>query len=58
VGKPEVKRPLGRRRHKWEDNSRMDLGEIEWDDIYWILLVQDTNQWRALVIMEMNLWVP
>jgi hypothetical protein len=25
VGKPEGKRPLGRPRHKWEDNVRMDL---------------------------------
>jgi hypothetical protein len=28
VGKPEGKRPLGRRRHKWEDNIRMDLQEV------------------------------
>jgi hypothetical protein len=25
VGKPEGKRPLGRPRRRWEDNSRMDL---------------------------------
>jgi hypothetical protein len=25
VGKPEEKRPLGRSRHRWEDNIRMDL---------------------------------
>ena len=25
VGKPEGKRPLGRPRHRWEDNIRMDL---------------------------------
>jgi hypothetical protein len=29
VGKPEGKRPLGRRRHKWEDNM-MDLKELQW----------------------------
>jgi len=28
VGKPECKRPLGRPRHRWEDNIRMDLREI------------------------------
>jgi hypothetical protein len=28
VGKPEGKRPLGRPRHRWEDNIKMDLGEI------------------------------
>jgi hypothetical protein len=28
VAKPEGKRPLGRPRHRWEDNIRMDLREI------------------------------
>jgi hypothetical protein len=28
VGKPEGKRPLGRRRHRWEDNIKLDLREI------------------------------
>jgi hypothetical protein len=27
-GKPEEMRPLGRSRHKWVDNIKMDLGEI------------------------------
>jgi len=27
VGRPERKRPLGRPRHKREDNTRMDLRE-------------------------------
>jgi hypothetical protein len=26
VGKPKGKRPLGRQRHRWEDEIRMDLG--------------------------------
>jgi hypothetical protein len=30
VEKPERKRPLGRRRRRWVDNIRMDLGETEW----------------------------
>ena len=29
VGKPEVKRPLGRPRHRWVDNIKMDLQEAE-----------------------------
>jgi hypothetical protein len=29
VGKPEGKRPLGRQRHRWIDNIKMDLLEIE-----------------------------
>jgi hypothetical protein len=28
VGKPEGKRPIGRPRHIWEDNIRMDLQEV------------------------------
>jgi hypothetical protein len=33
VGKPEGKRPLGRHRHRWVDNIRMDLQE--WDVGMW-----------------------
>jgi hypothetical protein len=39
VGKPEVKRPLGRPRRRWVDNIRMDLTEIGWDGVDWIGLV-------------------
>ena len=28
TGKPTGKRPLGKPRRRWEDNIRMDLGEI------------------------------
>ena len=28
VGKPEEKRPMGRPRHRWMDNIRMDLEEV------------------------------
>jgi hypothetical protein len=31
VGKPEVKRPLGRPRHIWDDNTKMDLQEVGWE---------------------------
>jgi hypothetical protein len=30
VGKPEGKRPLGRQRHMWVDNIRVDHREIRW----------------------------
>jgi hypothetical protein len=36
VGKPEENRPLGRARHRWVDNIKMDLREIEWDGMNWI----------------------
>jgi hypothetical protein len=58
VGKPEGKRPLGRRRHRWMDNIKMDLREIGWDVMDWIDLAQDRNRWRALVNTVMNLRVP
>ena len=28
VGKPKGKRPLGRLRHRWEENTKMDLWEV------------------------------
>jgi hypothetical protein len=30
VGKPEGKKPLGRPRRIWEDNTKMDLQEVGW----------------------------
>jgi hypothetical protein len=36
VGKPEEKRVLGRPRHRWEDNIRMELQEVGWEDMDWI----------------------
>jgi hypothetical protein len=58
VGKPEGKRPLGRRRHRWADNIKMDLREIGWDVMEWIDMVQDKDKWRTLVNTVMNLLVP
>jgi hypothetical protein len=58
VGKLEGKRLLGRPRHRWVDNIRMDLGEVGWDDMDWIGLAQDRNRWRALVNSVLNLRVP
>jgi hypothetical protein len=58
VGKPEGKKPLGRARRRWEDDNIMDLREIGWGVKDWIHLAQDRGQWRALVNMVMNLWVP
>jgi hypothetical protein len=57
VGKPEGKRPLGRSRRRWVDIIK-DLREIGWDDIDWIVLAQDRDQWGALVSMVMDLRVP
>jgi len=40
---PETKRPLGRRRRRWEDNIKMDLQEIRWGGMDWIDLAQVLN---------------
>ena len=40
VGKPEEKRPLGRPRHRWEENIKMDLQEGR-RGMEWIKLAQD-----------------
>jgi hypothetical protein len=40
------------------DNIKMNLGEIGWSGMDWIDLAHDGDQWRALVNMVMNLWVP
>jgi hypothetical protein len=29
----------------WEDNIKMDLKEVEWEDIDWIILAQDRDKW-------------
>jgi hypothetical protein len=44
MGKPEGKRPLRRPSHRWEDNIRMDLSEIDWEVVDLIYLVQDRDQ--------------
>jgi hypothetical protein len=57
VGKPEGKRPLGRPRHRWEDNVRMDLQEVGcWCEDDWA--AQDRDTWRAVVSAVRNLRVP
>jgi hypothetical protein len=58
VGKPEGKRPLGRPRHRWENNIMMDLQEVGCRGLEWIELAQDRDRWQALVNAVMNLQVP
>jgi hypothetical protein len=36
VGKPEGKRPLGRPKHRWVDNIKIELREIGWNGMDWI----------------------
>jgi hypothetical protein len=58
VGKHEGKRPLGRPRHRWEDNIKMNLQEVGCGGMDWIEVAQDRGMWWALVNAVMNLRVP
>jgi hypothetical protein len=41
VRKPEGKRSLGRSRYRWEENIRMDIREMGWEDVDWLNPAED-----------------
>jgi hypothetical protein len=49
------KRPLGRHRHRWEYNMRVDFREMVWECVGWTALVN--NEWQLLMNTVMNLHV-
>jgi hypothetical protein len=58
VEKPEGKRPLGRPRRRWKDNTKMDLQKVGGCRGDWTKLAQDRDRWRALVGTVRNFRVP
>ena len=58
MGKPEGKRPLGRPKHSWKDNIKMDLQELRCEVMGWIKLAEDRDRWQTLVYAVMNFLVP
>ena len=58
VGKPERKKPLGRPRLRWEDNTKMDLQEVGVGRGDWMELAQDRDRWRALAGTVRDFRVP
>jgi hypothetical protein len=54
VGKPEGKILLEKIKRSWEDNIRIDLGEIRWKVVDWMYLGQYRVQWRVFVNTIMN----
>ena len=58
VRKPEGKGLVGRTRHRWEENIKRGLQEVECGGMDWIELAQDRDSWWALVHAAMNFRVP
>jgi len=51
-------RPLGRTRHRWDDNIKMGLQEVACEGMDWIKLTQDRDMWRARMNVVTNLRIP
>ena len=58
TGTPIGKGPLGRPRHRWEDNIRMNHKKVGINTRNGVDLAQDSDYWRALVNAALNLQVP
>jgi hypothetical protein len=58
VGNYERKRPLGNHKNRSEGRINVDVREVGWEDVDWILLVQDRGRWRALVNTVINIRFP
>jgi hypothetical protein len=54
VARPEGRSPLGRPRHRWEDNIKRDLQELGGGCGDWMERAQGRDRWRALVSTVMN----
>jgi hypothetical protein len=57
MGKPEGKRPLGRRRRRWEVGIKTDLRGFGWEGVKWIHLAPDRGWCLAFVNTAMNLLI-
>jgi hypothetical protein len=55
--KPEGNRSLGRPKHRWEDNIKIDIQEVKCRGMDWIELAQDKDRRRALLNAGMNIRV-
>jgi hypothetical protein len=58
VEKPSGKRLFGISGPKRDNNIKMDFKGNGCEVVDWVHLTQDVDQWRALVNVVMNLWVP
>jgi hypothetical protein len=58
VGRSDAKREVGRPRHRWENNIKVDLQELGCGGMDWIDLAQDRDRWWAFVNAVMNHRIP
>jgi len=58
VDRSEGKRTLGRPRHSWKDDIKIDLQEVRWEGMDWIGVAHDRDRWGAVVIAVMKLRDP
>ena len=58
IGNPLGNIPLGRPRHRWEDNIRMDLKQMAVNTRKWVDLAKNRDYWRTLVNAALNLQIP
>jgi hypothetical protein len=58
VEKSEGKKPLGRPRHRWKDNIRLDLRQVGRDDVDLTNLAQERDQLRVVLNAVLNFRVP
>ena len=57
-GETQGKETLGRLRHRWEDNIKMDLQKVGCGGMDWIELAQYRDRWRGLLNTVMNFLIP
>jgi hypothetical protein len=58
AGKPDGKRPLGRPRRGWWDNSKIDFKGVCWKVVDWMDLAEVKDKWRIVVNAVLNLGIP
>lgn len=55
MGKPEKWEPLGRSRRRWIVSIKIGLPGIEGSGLDWVVLFEDSDSWRVLLIVVMSL---
>ena len=58
MGKPDKNMPLGRQGSKGNNNIKMNLKKVGWEQWTGLLWLRIRDVWWALVNMVMNIWVP